>query len=84
MRILILKSLVVAAALGAVSAHAGDGATLSRDHAAHRHVAFAKATALYANAPRRFEPPVGSVSDRPHEPEALGGDAGFSWEPDSR
>ena len=80
MKTSIIMTLVFAATLSApLAANAGQGAvkSLHGHHVAYRHMAFAKATALYAPAPRSVASPQ---SDRPHAGD-FDGDAGFSWEP---
>lgn len=80
MKTSIIMSLVVAATLIApVAANAGEGAvkSLQGHQVAHRHMAFANATALFAPAPRSVAEPQ---SDRPYAGE-FEGDTGFSWEP---
>jgi hypothetical protein len=77
MKISIIMSLVVAATLFApVAANAREGATRSSHghHVADRHMAFAKATALYAPAPRSVAP---SISDRLSTDRSRG-DSGFT------
>ena len=80
MKTSIIMSLVFAATLSApLAANAGEGAvkSLHGRHVAYRHMAFAKATALFAPAPRSVAEPQ---SDRPYAG-AFEGDTGFSWEP---
>ena len=79
MKTSIFMSLIIAAILsGPVAANAGDAAVkpLHGHHVVHRHVAFARATALAAPAPR-------SVSAQVSDPPRTDGydRDGFSWEP---
>ena len=79
----IIVSFVFAASLFApIAANAGEGAvkSLHKQHVAHRHATFVRATALYEPAPRGAATPVFDWG-----PKGItgSGDTGFSWEPNN-